>query len=52
MRRSNGRLDVYIDEALKAKCDLNIPEGVVAYVCLDGRAQSVTIEIGNGNDFM
>ena len=51
MRRSNGRLDIFIDEALKAKCNLNIPEGVLAYVCLDGRAKTLTIEKGNGNIF-
>ena len=48
MRRSNGRLDIYIDEALKAKCNLNIPEGVLAYVSLNGRAKKVTMEKGNG----
>jgi hypothetical protein len=43
MRRSNGRLDVYVDGKLKAKCNINIPRGVRAYVGLDGRAKQVTI---------
>ena len=41
-----------MDKTLKATCDLNIPEETLVYVCLDGRAQSVTIEEGDGNNLI
>ena len=50
MRRSNGQLDIYIDQKFQAKCNLKIPDGVFGFVFLKGRINKVTIEIGNGID--